>query len=54
MAVVPRSPLPQAGDSPWVDFLLPAGVFGECRGDLGDLRLYDSQGGTVPYALRSN
>jgi hypothetical protein len=36
----------------WVDFVLPPTVFDKTRLDLGDLRLYDSKGQAVPYALR--
>jgi hypothetical protein len=43
-------PLP-AGRSGLVDFVLPPAVFSRSRSDLGDLRLIDSAGKTVPYAL---
>jgi hypothetical protein len=36
----------------WVDVVLPPSVFDKARLDLGDLRLYDSAGQVVPYALR--
>lgn len=36
----------------WVDLVLRPGVFDKARMDLDDLRLYDSNGQSVPYALR--
>jgi hypothetical protein len=44
-------PLP-SGASGLIDFVMPPDVFGRSRPDLGDLRLIDSAGKTVPYALR--
>jgi hypothetical protein len=41
-----------AGGSGLVDFVLPPAVFSRSRPDLGDLRLIDGAGKTVPYALR--
>lgn len=35
-----------------VDFVLPPSVFDKARPDLADLRLYDSSGRVIPYALR--
>lgn len=40
------------GEGPWADFVLPPAVFGKARYDLADLRLYDSAGREVSYALR--
>jgi hypothetical protein len=40
------------GTSGLVDFVLPPAVFGRSLPDLGDLRLIDSAGKTVSYALR--
>ncbi len=42
----------QASESPWYDLLVPEEVFGRAREDLGDLRLFDAAGATMPYALR--
>ena len=39
-------------ESPWIDFVLGRDIFGHARYDLGDLRVYDSNDETVPYALR--
>jgi hypothetical protein len=44
--------LPEAGTSPWIDFILPPAVFDEARENLGDLRLLDGEGREVPYVLR--
>ena len=44
--------LPDAGQSPWVDVVLPPSVFDAARHDLADLRLYDPSGSETPYALR--
>jgi hypothetical protein len=38
--------------SDWFDFVVPAGVFDHARLDLGDLRLFDSAGSEIHYALR--
>ena len=34
------------------DLLVPAQVLDKARGDLADLRLFDSMGREIPYALR--
>ena len=44
--------LPEPGQSPWVDFILPPAVFDKARADLGDLRLYDGKGREVPFVVR--
>jgi len=44
--------MPEPGQSPWVDFILPPAVFDKARADLGDLRLYDAEGREVPFVLR--
>lgn len=46
------APISQEGDSPWIDFVLTPDVFDGARLDLADLRLYDTGGREVPYALR--
>jgi hypothetical protein len=43
---------PPARTARLYDFVLPVEVFDGARADLGDLRLYDSAGKEVPYALR--
>jgi hypothetical protein len=45
-------PLVENGKSRWYDFVLQPPDFGPTRSDLGDLRLHDSTGREVPYALR--
>jgi hypothetical protein len=45
-------PLVEGGTSRWYDFVLQPPDFGPTRSDLGDLRLHDSTGHEVPYALR--
>ncbi|HEX4150251.1 MAG TPA: hypothetical protein VHY20_14740, partial [Pirellulales bacterium] len=48
-------PLPaefQKDGPKWYDFVVPPSVFDQAREDLGDLRLYDSAGAEIPYALR--
>ncbi|HWB00006.1 MAG TPA: DUF3999 family protein [Pirellulales bacterium] len=36
----------------WLDVIVSPAVFNNSRFDLGDLRLYDSAGSEIPYALR--
>jgi Protein of unknown function (DUF3999) len=43
---------PQPAPAQHVDFLLTPTVFDKARADLADLRLYDTSGREVPYALR--
>jgi hypothetical protein len=40
------------GPGALLDVVLPPAVFGTARGDLGDLRLVDGRGHSLPYALR--
>lgn len=47
-----RVELPEDADARWIDFVLPLEVFASARYDLGDLRLYDTSGREIPYALR--
>jgi len=44
--------MPKAIDSQWVDFVLVPSVFSGSRFDLADLRLYNTAGREIPYALR--
>lgn len=50
--VVKPVELPQESHRPWVDIVVGPPVFTKARHDLGDLRLFDATGGSVPYALR--
>jgi hypothetical protein len=44
--------LPAEGDSPWIDVVLPPGVFDVAQHGLDDLRFSDASGREIPYALR--
>ena len=44
--------MPEKTDSDLIDFILPPEVFSRSNLDHGDLRIYDSNERTVPYALR--
>ncbi len=45
-------PIAEEGDARLFDFILTPDTFSHARTDLADLRLYDTSGREVPYALR--